>query len=285
MAAWQPQAHSCRNALGTNMAGGSPKPAAAEMRWEPTCPPGSPGPTAPAMPRELTWPTALLSPELRPCPGNQHGRQQTRAHGSRHAPGTNMAGGIPEPTASVMTRNPSWPVAVTDPQPPPCPWNQDGRQQLKDHSSGHAPITNLGGGSPGTTDPSMPWETTWPLGSPWPTAPAMPREQISPPGSPSPIAPAMPWEPTWPAAASEPQLPPCPGNQHGWQKPQAHRSRHALGTNMADSTTEPTDNAVPREPTWPPSSHGKKAPTTPQEPTWPPGSPWPTAPNKPWEQS
>ena len=131
-----------------------------------------------------------------------------------------MANGSPRPTAPAMPWEPTWLGSAPGPQLQPCSGNQHGRKQPRDHSSGHAPRTNMAGGSPGTTAPSMPRE------------------------------------PTWPAAASVPQLPPCPENQHGRRQPQTHSSRRAIGTNMASGSPGPTVPAVPWERTLPAEALG-----------------------------
>ena len=105
---------------------GGPGPTDPTMPWKPTWPPASPGPTASAKPWEPKWLAAARDLQLLPCPMNQHGQPHPRAHRSHHAPGTNMAGGRPGPTAPAMPREPTWPAGALSPQLPPCPRKQHG---------------------------------------------------------------------------------------------------------------------------------------------------------------
>jgi len=80
----QPWAYSSHHAPGTNTVGGSLRP------------------TAPAMPWEPTWPVAAPGPQLLPCPGTNMAARQPRDHSTCLGPGTNMAGGSPRPTAPAV---------------------------------------------------------------------------------------------------------------------------------------------------------------------------------------
>ena len=180
MAARQHQAHRFRHAPGTNMADSSPRP------------------NAPTMLRELTWPVAALGSRIRACPGkqhgrpatpvpqlppsseNQHGEQQNLANSSCNAPGANMAGGSPGPTAAAVPWESTWPP-----------------------------------GHPGPTALAMPWEPTRlvaALGS------QLPPCSVNQHGHPAAVGPKLsscPVNRHGSLAALDPQLPPCPGNQHG----------------------------------------------------------------------
>jgi len=144
-AARQTQAHSSHHAPGTNMHVSTPGSTAPAFPWKPIWRPSSRGSKTPAMSWEPTWPAIAPGPQLPPCHGNQHGRQQHQAHGSRHALGnymavrqprdhnvrhalgTKLAGNKPGPTAPAMTWKPTWPTAPPSPQLRSCPGNKHGR--------------------------------------------------------------------------------------------------------------------------------------------------------------
>ena len=190
---------------------------------------GCPEPTAPAMSQEPTWLTADPVPQLLPCPGNKHGRQQRQAHSSRHAPGTNMAGGSLKPTGPAMLQEPTWPPGSTRP-----------------------------------TDSAMPREPTWPTAVPGPNAPTMLRELTWPAAASGSRIRACPGNQHGCLAAPGPQLPPSSENQHGEQQNLANSSCNAPGANMAGGSPGPTSPPMPLEPKWPTAIPGSMLPPCPK---------------------
>jgi len=115
MADRQPQAHSLRHAPRTNMAAQQPRAHTSRLATGTNMADQEPWPHRSCHDPGTNMAGAVPSPQLQPCTGNQHGGRQhqaqsshqalrtnmatwqTRAHSSRHAPGTNMAGAVPSP--------------------------------------------------------------------------------------------------------------------------------------------------------------------------------------------
>jgi len=173
--------------------------------------------------------------------------QQPRTHSSRHALGTNMAGGFPGPTAPAMPREPSWQVAAPAQSSHHAPGTNVAKQQPQAHSSLHAMGTNMAGGSSRPTAPAMPWERTWPL------------------------------------AAPGPELPHCHENQNGRRQPRDNSSRHALATNV--TAGQPRAHSCRRAPgiNMAGAVPSSQLPPCPGNQHGHPTAPGPTAPAMPWE--
>ena len=184
------------------------------------------------MPREQTWLASAQDLQLLPCPMNQHGQRQPRAHRSLHAPGNNMAGSRPGHTSPAMPWEPTWPADALGPQLPPCPGNQMAAVQPRANSSNHAPGTIMAGAVPSPQLPSYPGNqhgrgqpqahssclapgTNRADREPRAHNPRHDQENKMASGSLGPTAPAMPWYQHGRQAAPCTQFTPCPENQHG----------------------------------------------------------------------